>query len=160
MREAAEESGLAGLVLVRSLSQMDDPPQPGHAIVAQPTLVYSRPNTRSFKWAHFRTGIQGEMLRQENGFTQVCYAESDRYIDSRYVTYNITGWVLDEALTDQRFRNFFLFKSPGETPQQWSVSTENHIFELFWSPLSYLAPIVQPQDRWLKYLMDTDLTDF
>jgi hypothetical protein len=101
-----------------------------------------------------------EVLRLAAGFTQVRYEESDRYFNPQYITYNITGWVPDEALTDQLVRHFYQFEAVDETPKNWSVATDNHIFELFWVPLNDLPPIVPPQDGWVKYLMGNVLTGF
>jgi len=159
-REAAEESGLDDLLLIRSLGKSDEPPPPGYALVAHPTPVYSRPDAASFDWAHFRTGLTVEVLRHEAGFTQVRFEEKDRDINPQYNTYSITGWVPDEALLDQQVRHFYLFEAPGETRQQWSVTTDNHVYELFWAPIKNLPAIVPPQDGWLKYLMKTGLTGF
>jgi 8-oxo-dGTP pyrophosphatase MutT (NUDIX family) len=130
-REAAEESWLDNLTFLRSLGEVEDPLQHGYHVVTHPSPVYSRPEINSFDWAYFRTGLPVQVLKHGAGFTQVRYEETDRYIDTRYVTYNITGWVPDEALTDQRFRHFYLLEASGETPQQWSFTTDNHIFELF-----------------------------
>jgi 8-oxo-dGTP pyrophosphatase MutT (NUDIX family) len=157
-REAAEESGLDGWVLIRSLGESDEPPPPGYILIAQPTSVYSRPNLGSFDWAHFRTGLLVEVLRHEAGFTQVRFEEIDRYLDPQYTTYNIIGWVPDEALTIHRTRHYYLFNAPNPTPARWSVVTDNHVFELFWAALDDLPTIIPPQDDWLKYLPDTHLT--
>ena len=50
-REAAEESGLNTLNLVRLLGEADDPPPPGVLLVSHPTTVYSRPVAGSLDWA-------------------------------------------------------------------------------------------------------------
>jgi 8-oxo-dGTP pyrophosphatase MutT (NUDIX family) len=159
-REAAEESGLDGLVLIRSLGENDEPPPSGHVLVTKPTAVYSRPEVGSFDWAHFRTGLPVEVLRHKSGFTQVRYEEPDHIPNPEYATYCITGWVPDSALTDQRIRHFFLFNAPDPTPEQWSVATDNHVFELFWAPISKLPAIIPPQDGWLKRLAKQDLTGY
>jgi len=92
-REAAEESGLVGLQLLRKLGEMNDPPRLGRLIVTQPTTVYSRPSPGSFDWVHFQPGIEVEPLRQVAGFTQVHYEEADQFIDPHYTNYSITGWL-------------------------------------------------------------------
>jgi len=151
-REAAEETGLVNLLLVRSLGEMDDPPQSGHVWVAKPTLVYSRPDTSGYDWAHLRSGLTVKALRYATGFTQVSFEETDRDIEPQYVTYNITGWVPDEAITGQCIRHFYLFNALSPTPDRWSVPNDYTIFELFWAPLDNLPPIVHPQDGWVKWL--------
>ena len=151
-REASEESGQNNLVFLRLLGQADDPPSPGHLVLARPTTVYSRPDIGSMDWAHFRIGLPVEVLRHAAGFTQVRYEETDRFIDPQYVNYSITGWVPDDALTDQRLRHFYLFDEPYPTPNRWTVAIDYTVFELFWAPVGNLPPIVQPQDGWVKWL--------
>ncbi|NJD59918.1 MAG: NUDIX domain-containing protein, partial [Anaerolineae bacterium] len=87
-REAAEESGLDSLVLVRLLGEADDPPPPGVRLTSHSTTVYSRPDIASMDWAHFRAGLPVEVLRQAEGFTQVRYVEHDSFQNPCYVTYN------------------------------------------------------------------------
>ena len=156
-REAAEESGLDNLVLKKYLGEVDDPPPAGFILVAQLTPVYSRPDKHSFDWAHFRTGLPVEVLWHEAGFTHVRFNETDRYIDPQYATYNITGWVPDDALTNQRIRHFYLFDAPSSTPGRWSVTIDYTIFELFWAPMNDLPSIVHPQDGWLKHMGDSTI---
>jgi 8-oxo-dGTP pyrophosphatase MutT (NUDIX family) len=153
-REAAEETGLNSLVLLRKLAEADDPPPDGFLLTTHSTTVYSRPDIHSIDWAHFRSGLPVKLLRHTSGFTQVCYAEDDRYIDPQYTSYNITGWVPDEALTAHRMRHFFLFTASRRSPDRWKVPVDYTTFELFWAPLDHLPPIVSPQDGWLKWLKD------
>jgi 8-oxo-dGTP pyrophosphatase MutT (NUDIX family) len=153
-REAGEESGLSRLRLVRTLGQEDEEAAEGTLFIARNTTVYSRPEANSFDWAHLRTGLQVEVLRRAAGFTQVCYAEKDDALDPHYTTYEITGWVPDETLTDQRTRHFYLFETEEATSRQWSVAIDHHVFELFWADAGHLPTLVPPQDEWLKWLVD------
>jgi 8-oxo-dGTP pyrophosphatase MutT (NUDIX family) len=154
-REAAEESGLDDLILVRALGQKDDPPPEGFCLINQPTTVYSRPDTGSLDWAHFRTGLAVEVLRHAPGFTQVRYTEDDTYLQPQYISYDITGWVPDEKLTDRRVRHFFLLTAIEPTHEQWTVTGDNTVFELFWASLNYLPDLVPTQHKWLKLLTET-----
>jgi 8-oxo-dGTP pyrophosphatase MutT (NUDIX family) len=151
-REAAEESGLDDLILLRSLGEADDPPTTGYVLVAHPTPVYSCPDIQSYDWAHFRTGLPVEALRHEAGFTQVRFEETDRYFDPQYTSYTITGWVPDDAITSQQTRHFYLFNAPNPTPHRWTVAVDYTIFELFWAAMNDLPAIVPPQDGWLRFL--------
>ncbi len=121
-REAVEESGLNDLKLVRLLGKADDPPPPGVLLVSHPNTVYSRPDAGSLDWALLRHGLPVEVLRHAAGFTQVCYEEHDNHQNPHYITYNITGWVPDDALTDRRIRHFYLFNATCQTPERWSLT--------------------------------------
>ena len=90
-REAFEETVLTDLVLERALGEVKDPPPTGFVVVDQPIPVYSRPDTGSYDWAHFRTGLVVKEIRHAAGFTQVYFDEMDREIDPQYITYSITG---------------------------------------------------------------------
>lgn len=156
-REAAEESGLNGLLLSKYLGELNDPPPDGYILIAYNTQVYSRPDLRSMDWAHFRIALPVEILRREAGFTQVRYEETDQNDNPQYVSYSIAGWVPDEALTTQRIRHFYLFEAPHPTPARWSVTIDYTIFELFWAPLKHLPPVISPQNKWIDYLRQIDL---
>jgi hypothetical protein len=93
-----------------------------------------------------------QVLRHLEGFTQVRFEETNRYRDPQYATYNITGWVPDNALSSQRIRHFYLFSAPNPTPASWNVSVDYTDFELFWAPLSNLPTIVPPQAEWINWL--------
>jgi 8-oxo-dGTP pyrophosphatase MutT (NUDIX family) len=151
-REAAEESGLEGLVLLRKLGVMDDPPPPGFVLVTQPTIMYSRPDTKGYDWARLHTGLPVKVVRHEGGFTQVRFEETDHYNDPQYITYSLIGWVPDEALTSQRTRHFFLFKAQKPTPDRWSVPVDYTTFELFWAPINDLPLIIPPQSGWVRWI--------
>ncbi len=154
-REGQEETGLPGLRLIKKLGKENEPLPRGRLVTAIKTGVYSRPDRSSFNWASLRTGLQVEVLRRTAGFIQVRYSEEDDAASPEYITYEIMGWVPEEALTEQRTRHFYLFEATQETPRRWEVTTDNHRFELFWAPLSELPAIIPPQDGWLKWLAAT-----
>jgi len=131
-------------------------------VVITGTTVYARPDVTSFDWARLRKGIQVTLLRQADGFSQVTYVAHDREPDPQYVTYCITGWVPDDALTDARRRHFFHLEFHGQSEDRWTVDTDRHRFSPFWAPLANLpatlarrSVVISPQDRWLRFLDET-----
>ena len=155
-REVREETGLAdGLRLRRALGQRDDPLPEERAVVIRPTTVYARPDPSSFDWAQFPRGswvTRGG--RAENGFSLVTYTENDREPEPQYATYQITGWVPDDALATRQVRHFFHLEYAGESTPRWQVSADHHVFTLFWARLDALPPIIAPQNAWLALLAD------
>jgi 8-oxo-dGTP pyrophosphatase MutT (NUDIX family) len=152
LREASEETGLASLSVRRSLGCAEQQLPEGQWIIGQPTRVYARPDLTSFDWAYLRQGIQVTASRRSHGFSQVTYEEFDREPDRQYVTMSITGWVPDEALAGTTRRHFYRLEFPGPSEERWTVFTDNHIFALFWAPLSALPEIIHPQQEWLRFL--------
>jgi ADP-ribose pyrophosphatase YjhB (NUDIX family) len=154
MREAREESGLSGLELRAYIGYQDEiwPAEVRFTVAATP--VYAHPDPGSFDWARLRRGIAVRLERTGAEFSQVTYAEGDRYPDPEYITYQITGWAPNTAITAEVRRHFFHLVYAGETPAAWSVATDNHIFRPFWVRWAERPAIVAPQDRWLQYVQE------
>lgn len=154
LREAGEESGLEGLRLEEFLGCREESPVIGDHFITCQTCVYSRPDSFSFNWANFRSGITVRLLRRSNGYAQVTFEEPDRWPDPRFATYAITGWVPEEVLALTARRHFYLFSHHGRTPPHWDVSIDGHVFQPFWAPLNALPPVISPQASWVEMLQD------
>ena len=152
-REAGEESGLRGLKFEAFLGSCTERPVIGDHFIARETSVFSRPDMTSFDWAHLRRGLTVKLLRQADGFSQVTFDEPDRWPDPQFATYQITGWVAEDVLTETALRYFYLFSHAGQTPDRWLVPIDYHTFKPFWAPLNLLPDIVAPQKPWLKFLL-------
>ncbi|MCB0116537.1 MAG: NUDIX domain-containing protein [Caldilineaceae bacterium] len=153
-REAAEETGLSEFGAERFLGKREEVLPEGMALMAVTSPVYSRPDTSSFDWASIRNGIAVQVLRQQDGFTQVNYEEWDRWEDAQYISFCITGWVLSSALATQRDRHFYHFAVQGDPSQTWHVATDNHRFQLFWAPLDDL-PEINPHQSWWPQMLSS-----
>ena len=152
LREAVEETNLHGLVITKSLGFKKEELPDDQRITSKDATVYARPDVSSFDWAIIRAGIRVEIIRKKQNFSQVLYKEYDHLPDPQYVTYSIMGWVPDCVLSQKYTRHFFHLTFHGNSPNKWTVSTDNHVFELFWSPLRNLPPLIPPQDAWLIFL--------
>jgi len=152
LREAREETGLTGLTVSRFLGEADFNCAPDERYILRRSTVYSRPDPASFDWAILPRAAYVKLRRRAAGFTQVSYQETDRYPDPTYISYQITGWVADDALTDRQRRYFYLLACNQKTPERWTASTDNHVFTLFWAPLDALPEIVPSQQPWLEFL--------
>ena len=152
VREAGEESGLSDLKLEAYLGSAKELPVTGDHFIARATTVYSRPDRTSFDWARYRRGLTVRLLRRVKGFAHVSFEEPDRWPDPQYATYQITGWVPEEMLSETAQRHFYLFAHEGNTPDQWTVPIDNHIFKPFLASLDALPEIIAPQTPWLEFL--------
>lgn len=154
LREAAEETGLTDLQLVADLGAAWEPVPAGKWAVATAAPVYARPDTASFNWATLRRGIWVREERRVPEFIQVTYQEMDDTLKPQYVSYQITGWVAEQDLTNQVRRHFYHLATMQDTPDRWPVFTDNHTFTLFWASLGAL-PVIHPwQTQWMRYLLD------
>ena len=154
VREAAEETRLTDLTLLHLLGIRSEILPANQRVVLERTQVYTRPDLGSFDWAVLPRGSTVNLARESaqggGDFSHVTYLEYDNIDDPRYVTYQITGWVPSERLTDSRVRHFFHFEYHGAQSEPWWVQTDNHRFRLFWAPLDALPEIVAPQRVWLE----------
>jgi 8-oxo-dGTP pyrophosphatase MutT (NUDIX family) len=153
VREATEESGLTSLTLCGYLGSTVRTLPEGQRIVVVPTRVYARPDVTSFDWAYLRTGIQVAVRRREGAFSQITYEEFDQLLDPQYVTMCITGWVPDSVLSETERRHFFHLEFRGRRQDSWTVRTDNHLYTLFWAPLSSLPDVIPFQEQWLELLL-------
>ena len=154
LREVREETGLHPVQMRRYIGVQETQLPAPRYIVCHQTLVYARPQVDSFDWATFRRGIEVRRLRQQNDFIQVTYREGNRFPDPDYITYQITGWVPQEALCQTIRRHFYHLTTNAQTTETWTQRADCHVFRPFWAPLAELPAIVAPQNGWLPYVQD------
>ena len=152
LREVLEETGLSISTPPAYLGCQETQLPDGEAILLPPVTVYARPDKTSFDWIQIRSGVQVEVLRQVEGFTQIHYTEPDQIPNPNYVSMQITGWVTDESLATLRKRYFYQIDFEGKTKSRWQTFSDHHIFTVFWAPLNDLPIIIPPQDSWLEFL--------
>jgi len=152
LREVAEESGLKNVLIGTDLGVQDIILPPDQAVLIHPTKVFSRPDPSSFDWIQVSPGLWLEVHRKQDGYAQITYKEPDHLPNPSYTTYQITGWVPEDTLSQRQRRHFFLLNFDGQTPPSWKVNTDSHTFTLSWSPLDDLPDLIPPQDEWLSVL--------
>jgi len=152
LREVLEEAGLGWLVVRALIGQRDELPPGATHVVARQATLYSRPDPASFDWASLRRGIGVRLLRWEAGYAQVTYEEGDRYPDPRYVSYQLTGWLEEDALARANRRYFFHLAAPANAPEPAPLRTDGHLFRPFWAPFDHLPEIIAPQRAWLDFV--------
>lgn len=149
VREVREETGLSAVRVQQPLVVLDENRPDGEYVVVRETAVYARPDPNSFDWATLRRGIAVTHERAQGDFVQVTYREWDDVEQPVYVTYQITGWVPQAALTRTVQRHLFHLTTAAETPDRWQQDSDNHTFTCFWAGIDALPPLVAPQQRWL-----------
>jgi 8-oxo-dGTP pyrophosphatase MutT (NUDIX family) len=152
LREVYEETGLKKVSRKAYIGVMEYKLSSQRFVILHPTTVYSRPDETSFDWASFRRGIYVMKHREATSFTHVTYEEGDRFPNPSYISYQITGWVPSECLTNTLRRHFYHLIALDKTPDEWQQYADKHVFTLFWAPLSVLPEIVAPQDEWIEFV--------
>lgn len=152
IREVAEETGLKNMPVSQALGHRDTVMPPDRAVLIHPTKVFSRPDPSSFDWIDVSPGLWLEVHRRQNGYAHITYKEPDQLPNTSYTTYQITGWVPEDVLSQIQRRYFYLLKFEGHTPPTWKVNSDYHTYLLSWAPLNELPPLISPQDEWLAVL--------
>jgi 8-oxo-dGTP pyrophosphatase MutT (NUDIX family) len=149
LREAQEETGLRALEIVRLLGVVETELGPDRGIMRRTQTVYSRPEHGSFNWATIRSGLWVDVLRRAPGWAHVRFTEWNVWPDPTYATYQITGWLPEDAISHVERRSFYLLRPTAPAPDRWSAASDNHEFTLSWAPLSALPALVDAQQLWL-----------
>lgn len=154
LRETYEETGISmeRLRIVQFIGQRDELPPGATNTILHRTTVYARPDSASFDWAVLPRGAAIVLLRRQNGYAQITYQEGNKFPNPDYTSYQITGWVPENTLAVSNRRYFYHLAVQGETPDRWEQVADNHIFELFWTPLSTLPEIVPFQRGWYDFI--------
>lgn len=150
-REAAEETGLTAFIHWKSLGFQDERLPQNQRVVNEATALYARPARSSFDWARLPRGITVHVEHQASEFTQITYREFDRLEPPRHISYQLTGWVPNTALTGVRRRHFFHMDTAHSDATSWWIETDGHRWRLFWASTEKLPPIVASQANWLAH---------
>lgn len=156
VRVTTEETGLFDFGPAVSAGELVETLAPPAWVTSATAPLLARPDGTVIRWAalEIRRGLQVTGQREENGYVQIAYEEVDRYPNSRYVTFGVTGRVNANILTRTRRRFFYLLPLTSDTPLSWDHTADGHTWTLFWRPIDDLPLIVAPQDAWVRYLRD------
>lgn len=152
LREGQEETGLADLAWGGLLGEERSDLPLDQAMMALTTPVYTRPAATSSAMGTLRRGLTVEVVRAAGDFLQVRYTETDRYPDPQYMSFELLGWVPDDAVAAVRIRYFAWLSAPVSTPVSWTNFNDHHHFTLRWHRLDDLPELVAPQAPWLRFL--------
>ena len=155
-REVYEETGLRNVKIEKSLGCVENELGENERIIAKTTQVYSRPSLSSIAYKEELTrGLTVNYNSKHKEFTLVSYIEYDSLSNAACIRCNVAGWVPSEHVIARKTRYFFLLTTLGETAQEWEVNGDReHVFKLFWAPISATPPIIPPQDKWLDYVYE------
>ena len=155
-REIYEETGLKLVKIEKSLGYIENELEENERIVAKTTQVYIKPNLNSIPYKEKLTrGLTVDYNSTHKDFTHISCVEYDRFPDPTCILFNITGWVPSENLSSIKGRHFFQLTTLDATANEWEVKSDrDHIFKLYWTPISPKPHIVPPQDKWLDFVYE------
>ena len=156
MREVYEETGLKRVKIEKCLGCIQNELGENERVVSKTTQVYNKPRLNSSVCKEeLARGLTVNYNATHGDFTHISYIEYDRIPNPTCVHYEITGWVPSRNLSLQKARHFFQLSTPEETADGWEVKSDrDHIFKVYWTPLSPKPRIVPPQDKWLDFVYE------
>ena len=155
-REVCEETGLKHVKIEKFLGFIENELGENERVVAKTTQVCINPSLNStVRKEKLDRGLTVNYNSTHDGFTHISYVEYDRTPNPTCVLCEITGWVPSRNLSLRKSRHFFLLTTPEETVDGWEVKSDrDHIFRVYWTPLSPKPRIVPPQDKWLDFVYE------
>ncbi|HEY6738447.1 MAG TPA: NUDIX domain-containing protein [Actinopolymorphaceae bacterium] len=159
-REAAEETGLDCLRLVRLLGERRHQAPAGHAFLGKECALHTRPGHDAPATNRTLGRVQVEVVERAGEYARVRYEERD--LDAPegcepLVYARLEGWVPADLLRSAQLRRFYHFRAVGPTPEKWSQQAEpEHVFELSWVPLRTAGDrlLVEQKQQWLDEFAD------
>jgi 8-oxo-dGTP pyrophosphatase MutT (NUDIX family) len=156
LREAAEETGLEGLVLKRPLGMLHRVLPDNHFLVITTTRLLSAPDPAAPPISDliFYRGGYVQLRQVVNGYAEVVMEEWDERAKPARLLRREQGWLPRDWLTPHIHRYQYWLQCEVETAESWTVFVDGHHFELFWTPLRPAPSLVWPQNEWLTAVYD------
>lgn len=162
IRETYEETGLQHVKIEKYLGCFENELESNERIITETTQVYNEPNLSAIPYKQKLTrGLTVDYHDTQEDFTHISYIEYeyDRLYKPKCINTNITGWVLNEYLSEQKKRHFFHLSAQDKTPDKWELESDlGHIFKPYWTLLSPKPDLIPPQDKWLDFVYEKLLT--
>jgi 8-oxo-dGTP pyrophosphatase MutT (NUDIX family) len=159
-REVQEETGLRDVQLIRHLRTELYTTPADQRIIVRGTKIFDAPAfDASGTGYHLKRGLWVRYLGPAEGnFAHIAYEELDNESDPPASRIYESGYVRTSVLGTGTERHHFHLTTPAETPETWPVSTDNHTFQLYWTPLIPRPRLIGQQDDWLVSVYDELLT--
>jgi len=150
LREVREETGLIEVRLVSLLAVLPVKLPDDQRAVLRFTKVFDEP-VNDASSAGYGLG-RGSLIRldgQVGKFSVVTYEDLDYNHEPPRVLVRFSGFVRTSLLTNRLERHCFHLMTNQETLPTWSVVTDGHTFQLFWTPLVPRPALNPAQSEWL-----------
>ncbi len=164
LREAAEETGLPGLTIVRKLGSVVATLPADTRALLRMTKLFDAPASDASTVGGFglkrglyvrltgegpETGLSRAADGTAGRFAAVCYEEYDLNEEPPALAVQLCGYVRTSLLAERVERFYFHLATPAETAESWDVSTDNRVFRLYWTLLVPRPALIAPQQEWL-----------
>lgn len=155
LREVAEETGLSQVHIAQYLGMQVITLPPERRMVLQPAKLMDGPSFEASSMAFtLSRGMTVQVLGQAKDgdrgrYIHIYYEEVDINQSPPQFLFSVTGWLRTSLLTRQVERHFFHLTTAAATPPTWPITTDNHTFQLFWTPLTPRPRLVYSQQPWL-----------
>ena len=154
LREAAEESGLTDITLIKHLyTQTQDLGETRRALMRTMPLLSGPSTETNLLNLTFNRGAWFRVIDEVDAFSEVVYEEYDLDVEPHKVRIRFSGWLPTDALATRMERQFFHLVSTSPTPETWEhLAEDRHLFKLYWTPLKPRPRLVEGQDEWLDWV--------
>lgn len=150
LREVQEETGLSDVQIATRLAVLPERLPDDQRAVLRLTKVFDEPASDASSAGHgLRRGAVVRLNGQAGKFSAITLEELDMNLDPPTRQRRISGFVRSSLLTDRLERHFFHLIGGQGTPESWPVTTDGHVFQLFWVHLAPRPELNPAQSGWL-----------
>jgi len=150
IREAAEETGLAGLTMIRLLGRQSYCLVDGEMAILRLTKIFDEPAYDSSSGGLALTRGSSVRVKGEVGEFSLVHGDGlDLNSNMEERINHVEGYVRTSLLTNRMERYFYHLMSRDNNHDQWNVSADGLVFRCFWAPLRPNVQLNQWQQPWL-----------
>jgi 8-oxo-dGTP pyrophosphatase MutT (NUDIX family) len=153
LREAAEETGLRRIRLVRHLGSLSQDLADGWRLVLGQTPLWVGPVADALRLNFtLSRGSWVKVTQQAGDFSEVVWEEYDLNAAEPAILARLSAWLPSKLLTDRLERHFFHLTPTIPTPETWEIRSDGgRLFQLYWTPLDPKPQLVAGQNEWLDF---------
>ena len=150
-REAAEETGLTGLRMIKLLGRQSYSLVDGDMAILRLTKLFDQPAYDSSSGGLALTRGSSVRVKGKVGEFSLVHGDAlDLKANEAERINHVEGYVRTSLLTNQMERYFYHLQSHDSHYDQWDVSVDGLVLRCFWTPLRSNVKLNQWQQPWLN----------
>ncbi len=151
IREAAEETGLTGLTMIKLLGRQSYSLVDGEMAILRLTKIFDEPAYDSSSGGMALTRGSSVRVKGKVGEFSLVHGDAlDLKANTEERINHAEGYVRTSLLTNRMERYFYHLRSCDNNHDQWNVSADGLVFRCFWAPLRSNVELNRWQQPWLN----------
>ena len=151
MREAAEETGLTELRMIKLLGRQTYSLVDEEMAILRLTKLFDEPSYDSSSGGLALTRGSSVRVKSIEGEFSLVHGDAlDLKANTEKRINHVEGYVRTSLLTNRMDRYFYHLQSRDNNQDEWNVTADGLVFRCFWAPLRSNVELNQWQQPWLN----------